>query len=165
MKISYIDVPDNISYITCQTPIGEISVLATDRAVKAVVFGKPPANAMHRHTKPADAAVKELLEYFGGRRRSFDVTIDPGGTPFQKSVWKALLTIPYGETQSYKQIAEAVGNPKATRAVGMANNRNPIPIIIPCHRVIGADGSLVGYSAGLGIKEALLKLEKNYSCK
>lgn len=103
---------------------------------------------------------KELSEYFGGKRREFKIPLAPDGTPFQKQVWEALQRIPYGETRSYKEIAEAVGNPKACRAVGMANNKNPIPIIIPCHRVIGSNGSMVGYAGGLTIKTQLLSLEQ-----
>lgn len=102
---------------------------------------------------------QELSEYFAGRRRVFDVPLSMHGTPFQRRVWEALRAIPYGETRSYGQIAAAVGSPKASRAVGMANNRNPVMIIVPCHRVIGADGSLVGYAGGVDIKRALLRLE------
>lgn len=103
---------------------------------------------------------EELTQFFGGDRVEFDIPLDPQGTAFQKSVWKALLEIPYGKTCSYKEIAIAIGNPKAVRAVGMANNRNPISFIIPCHRVIGADGSLVGYGGGLELKKWLLDLER-----
>lgn len=103
---------------------------------------------------------KELSEYFSGRRREFAIPLAPAGTLFQKQVWEALQQIPYGETRSYKEIAEAIGNPKACRAVGMANNKNPIPIIIPCHRVLGSNGSMVGYAGGLAIKEQLLGLEQ-----
>ncbi len=104
-------------------------------------------------------AYEQLTEYLCGRRTSFELPLNPEGTEFQKKVWDALCNIPYGETRSYKQVAEAVGNPKASRAIGMANNRNPIMIFIPCHRVIGADGSLVGYGGGLHIKEKLLFIE------
>lgn len=103
---------------------------------------------------------RQLDEYFLGRRKEFDFPIRMKGTPFQQKVWAALLEIPYGETRSYKDIAEAVGSPKAYRAVGMANNANPIFIAVPCHRVIGANGSLVGYGGGLDMKKALLELEK-----
>lgn len=102
---------------------------------------------------------KQLLEYLEGKRKDFTVALKPKGTKFQQNVWEALRAIPYGETRSYKQIAEAVGNGKASRAVGMANHNNPIMCIIPCHRVIGANGSLVGYAGGLDKKEMLLKLE------
>ncbi len=104
--------------------------------------------------------IKELQEYFNGNRKDFSIPIRIKGTEFQKSVWKKLMEIPYGETCSYGEIARRIGNPKAARAIGMANNRNPISIIIPCHRVIGANGKLVGYGGGLDIKERLLKLEK-----
>jgi len=104
-------------------------------------------------------AAKQLTEYLDGTRKEFTVKLNPKGTEFQKKVWEALCAIPYGETRSYKQIAEAVGNAKASRAIGMANHNNPIMCIIPCHRVIGANGSLVGYAGGLPVKEHLLNLE------
>lgn len=107
-------------------------------------------------------AIKELMEYFDGKRKEFGISLNPKGTDFQKKVWEALRTIPYGETRSYKQIAEAVGNKNASRAVGMANHYNPIMCIIPCHRVIGVNGSLVGYAGGLDTKAALLSLEQKY---
>ena len=103
---------------------------------------------------------KQLTEYFAGKRKSFAVKLNPQGTSFQKKVWQALSEIPYGEVRSYKDIAEAAGNGKACRAVGMANSRNPLPLIVPCHRVIGANGKLVGFGSGLEIKEKLLNLEK-----
>jgi methylated-DNA-[protein]-cysteine S-methyltransferase len=106
-----------------------------------------------------DVAI-QLKEYLAGERKEFDMQINPVGTEFQKKVWKALCSIPYGETRTYKQIAELIGNPKASRAVGMANNKNPIVVAVPCHRVIGANGKLVGYAGGLDIKEKLLELEK-----
>ena len=101
----------------------------------------------------------QLNEYFAGKRKVFDLPLKPEGTDFQRSVWQALLTIPFGETRSYREIAVQTGNPKACRAAGMANNRNPIVIIIPCHRVIGANGDLTGYGGGLDIKKYLLELE------
>ena len=104
-------------------------------------------------------AAKQLKEYFDGTRKKFTVSLNPKGTSFQQKVWEALQAIPYGETRTYGQIAEAVGNKKASRAVGMANHNNPIMLFIPCHRVIGANGSLVGYAGGLDVKERLLKLE------
>ncbi|HEX2946997.1 MAG TPA: methylated-DNA--[protein]-cysteine S-methyltransferase [Clostridia bacterium] len=106
-------------------------------------------------------AASELNEFLAGKRKAFDLPLEPQGTPFQKAVWEALTGISYGETRTYRDIAEAVGNPKACRAVGMANNRNPIAILIPCHRVIGAGGKLVGYAGGLDIKKRLLELEKS----
>jgi methylated-DNA-[protein]-cysteine S-methyltransferase len=110
--------------------------------------------------KLTDEAASQLNEYFSGNRRRFDVPLHPHGTPFQQSVWDALLSIPYGDTRSYKQVAQMIGKPDASRAVGMANNKNPIMIIIPCHRVIGSNGSLVGYAGGLDMKRELLELEK-----
>ena len=105
-------------------------------------------------------AAKQVTEYLKGTRKEFTVKLNPKGTEFQRKVWEALCAIPYGETRSYKQIAEAVGNANASRAIGMANHNNPIMCIIPCHRVIGANGSLVGYAGGLPVKEHLLNLEK-----
>lgn len=114
-------------------------------------------------TPLTDQAHQELTEYLDGRRKTFDFPYTMRGTTFQKRVWNALCDIPYGETRTYKDIAIAIGNPKACRAVGMANNRNPIPIVVPCHRVIGADGNLVGYAYGLAMKNALLQLEISHS--
>ena len=105
-------------------------------------------------------AIKQLNEYLDGKSISFDLPLDIKGTEFQKKVWNTLKEIPFGETRSYGDIAKAIGNKKASRAVGMANNKNPIVIIVPCHRVIGADGKLVGYAGGIDIKERLLNLEK-----
>jgi methylated-DNA-[protein]-cysteine S-methyltransferase len=102
----------------------------------------------------------QLDAYFAGRRRDFDVRLAPEGTPFQLRVWAALCEIPYGETISYAELARRIGNPNAVRAVGAANGRNPLPIVVPCHRVVGADGSLVGFGGGLDVKRALLDLER-----
>lgn len=107
-------------------------------------------------------AKKQLKEYFLGKRKNFDIKLAPAGTAFQQSVWQALQKIPYGQTRSYKDIAEEINNSKAVRAVGMANNKNPIAIIIPCHRVIGSNGNLVGYAGGLNLKQKLLELEKKH---
>ncbi|MGM9530715.1 methylated-DNA--[protein]-cysteine S-methyltransferase, partial [Intestinibacter sp.] len=104
-------------------------------------------------------AYVQLKEYIEGQRKQFDLPLTPNGTEFQRKVWNALTKIPYGETRSYKDIAIAVGNEKASRAVGMANNKNPIPIIIPCHRIVGSNKKLVGYAGGLDLKEKLLSLE------
>ncbi len=108
----------------------------------------------------ADAAFAQIGEYLGGARKCFDFPYTLRGTPFQQRVWRALCEIPYGETRSYKQLAEAVGSPKACRAVGMANHRNPMMIVVPCHRVVGASGHLTGYAGGLEMKSALLALER-----
>ncbi len=111
-------------------------------------------------TDLTDQAAAELEEYFDGKRKSFDFPYHMEGTAFQKKVWAELCRIPYGQTRTYKEIAEAVGHPKASRGVGMANHRNPISIVVPCHRVIGSNGALVGYAGGLSMKEALLSLEE-----
>lgn len=110
-------------------------------------------------TPLTDTVAAQLVEYFDGKRQMFDFPYRLNGTEFQKKVWNELCKIPYGETRTYKQIAQALGNPKACRAVGMANNRNPITIAVPCHRVIGANGKLVGYAGGLEMKKAILKME------
>ena len=113
-----------------------------------------------KKTEFTDLVYNEIMEYLNGKRKSFDIKYQMNGTEFQKKVWKELTKIPYAETRTYKEIAVAVGNPKASRAVGMANNKNPISIIVPCHRVIGSDGKLVGYAGGLDMKKALLDLER-----
>jgi len=122
-------------------------------------FLKDKKSFEKKETALIKKAAKQLSEYFSGKRKEFDLPLSFTGTDFQKKVWSALLTIPYGETRSYGQIAAQIGNPKASRAVGMANNRNPISILCPCHRVIGADGSLTGYGGGLEAKKFLLELE------
>ena len=147
---------------TYQSPIGALTILSGDKGIKAIKFYEDEkVKAQGRTNEMTRWAVKELEEYFQGKRKAFTVPCVPKGTDFQKRVWEALIQIPYGETRTYKEIAAAAGNPKASRAVGMANNRNPIPIIIPCHRVIGTNGSLTGYAGGLKVKEYLLKLESN----
>lgn len=149
--------------ICMETKIGLLTITEEEGAITEVLFGKVGEDQtfLAEATPILQETEKQLAEYFAGIRKAFDLPLAPEGTDFQKSVWQALQQIPYGETRSYKEIATAVGNPKASRAVGLANNRNPISIVIPCHRVIGANGKLVGYGGGLGIKEALLQLEKN----
>ena len=137
-----------------ETDIGKISIVSDGQ----FDFGENEGEMLSCPLN--DQVALDLDHYFRGKLRQFEVPLNPIGTLFQRQVWKALQTIPYGETRSYKQLAELIGNPKACRAVGMANNRNPIAIIIPCHRVIGADGKLVGYGGGLPIKEYLLELEQ-----
>ena len=107
-------------------------------------------------------AFRQLEAYFAGALTTFDLPLNPAGTPFMLRVWEALCRVPYGSPASYKAIAEAVGNPRACRAVGLANNRNPLPIVVPCHRIVGSNGSLVGYAGGLGMKERLLELERSH---
>lgn len=118
-------------------------------------------NTLEKETPLIRQAYQQLREYFNRQRQEFDLPLHLSGTEFQQKVWKALCTIPYGETCSYKDLARKIGNPKACRAVGGANNKNPIMIVIPCHRVIGANGSLVGYGGGLSVKKYLLELEKS----
>lgn len=149
----------------CDLPIGPMTLPMTlgeegGRLVMAQ-FGARREPAWVMESSPLlSLACGQLREYFAGRRRDFDLPLAPRGTEFQRLVWQALRAIPYGETRTYGYIAAAIGRPRACRAVGMANNRNPIAIIVPCHRVIGADGSLTGYGAGLDIKANLLALEK-----
>ncbi len=141
-QMGYIKIEHENGYITFLKKLHEYSI--TD-------FGT--------ETELTEKTYNQLLEYFDGKRKEFDVPYKMTGTDFQKKVWKALCDIPYGETRSYKDIAIAVGNPKASRAIGMANNKNPITVIVPCHRVIGASGKLVGYAGGLAMKEFLLDME------
>jgi methylated-DNA-[protein]-cysteine S-methyltransferase len=145
------------SSLRIDTPVGSLWAEEEDGALTKLLFAptsEPPAQ-----TPLLLRARLQLEEYFAGRLREFDLPLRPSGTQFQLRDWEALRAIPYGETRTYGQIAAAIGDPKASRAVGMANNRNPICIIIPCHRVIGAGGKLVGYGGGLDVKEYLLRLE------
>lgn len=146
------------------TVIGKIGIAEDGTFITNVYFedeaGAKDANL--EETQLLKEAAKQINEYFSGNRKSFELPISPSGTEFQKSVWNALQAIPFGETRSYKEIAIAVGNEKACRAVGMANNKNPISLIIPCHRVIGTNGKLVGYAGGLKVKEYLLNMEKTH---
>ncbi|MDR2741256.1 MAG: methylated-DNA--[protein]-cysteine S-methyltransferase [Treponema sp.] len=143
-------------------PVGALGIAEEDGAITGVFFGRDkilPGFAV-AGTPLIEKAAAQLAEYFDGRRRSFDLPLAPGGTDFQVAVWDALLTIPAGETRSYQEIARRIGRPKAVRAVGMANHRNPVVIIVPCHRVIGKDGGLTGYGGGLPLKQYLLDLER-----
>ncbi len=119
----------------------------------------PDPGGAERHPVRCEEVTRQLSEYLAGRRRSFSLSVDPGGTDFQRRVWAAVGEIPYGRTSTYGAVAERLGDPKTVRAVGRANGANPIPIVIPCHRVVGADGNLVGYGGGLPLKSALLELE------
>lgn len=147
-----------------ESPIGPLLIASDERGLCNIEFRQSshPADrgAWQGGNSPVlDATEKQLDQYFSGKRHTFDLPLSPHGTDFQLRVWKALQTIPYGQTISYAELARRVGNPKASRAVGLANGRNPLSIIVPCHRVIGADGSLTGYGGGLAIKEFLLRLE------
>ena len=144
------------------TPIGKIGIAEEEGAVTELFFGNEqgPENTELRETPLLKETFRQLTEYFNKKRKVFDVPLNLVGTEFQKRDWEELKKIPYGETKSYGEIAKALGIPKGARAVGLANNRNPVAIIVPCHRVIGHDGKLVGFGGGLHIKEALLGLEK-----
>ena len=142
---------------TLETPIGMIEIQADENGVCALIFHA--AADKNDDCELLDWAQRELEEYFAGRRRAFSVPLSIVGTPFQKKVWHALKDIPYGETRTYGEIAGIIGNKNAARAVGMANNKNPLPVLIPCHRVIGKNGALTGYGGGLWRKQYLLELE------
>ena len=150
--------------MTCQysyeTTLGSVIFVEEDGALLAISTHRS-WEGIEQETPLIKEAYHQLNEYLQGNRKTFHLPLRMKGTDFQVTVWKALCDIPYGETRSYKQIAEAIGNPKAVRAVGMANNRNPLLVVVPCHRVIGANGKLVGYAAGIEKKEFLLKLEKS----
>lgn len=149
-------------YCYYNSPLGKLYLEEQDRFVTQVSFqDQVESEAINRETALLTKLSAELNEYFQGKRLKFDLPLSPEGTPFQQKVWQALTKIPYGQTVCYQQIASAVGNPKSCRAVGMANNHNPISILIPCHRVIGKNGSLVGYGGGLDKKERLLNLERS----
>ena len=141
----------------CASPVGLLEIRSNEEAITHVLF------VHERNTEHPSYLTRmcceQLKEYFQGKRKTFTLPLQPKGTPFQEKVWKALESIPYGETCSYKHITSLCGNEKASRAVGMANNRNPISIILPCHRVIGANGKLVGYGGGIEAKRGLLQLE------
>ena len=149
--------------VTCyyQTKIGRIKIAQEGDAIVEINVTDSEKES-EKETPLIKKTIKELEEYFEGKRKTFDIPVSIKGTEFQEKVWKALLKIPYGETKSYEDIAKMVGCPKGARAVGMANHNNKIIIIIPCHRVIGKNGKLVGYAGGLPVKEKLLQIESNY---
>ena len=146
------------------TPIGPLTLVEQDGCLREMRFGRKIGAETVEKTAVLAQAQQELEEYFRGERTAFTVRLAPEGTPFQQKCWQALLNIPYGQTRSYLQQAQAVGNAKACRAVGMANHRNPLPVFIPCHRVVGKNGGLTGYAGGLSVKEMLLTLERT-CCK
>ncbi len=158
MKLAFMEMP---------SPVGILKLVATENALVAVLWENenPKRVRLAELIEQVDHPIlletqKQLCEYFAGTRQQFDLPLDFEGTVFQKKVWQALLGIPFGETRSYRDIAEQVGNIKAVRAVGAANGKNPISIIAPCHRVVGVNGKLVGFAGGLNNKEILLGLEK-----
>jgi methylated-DNA-[protein]-cysteine S-methyltransferase len=159
---------DSRSYVskTLQSPVGTLTLVGSDAGLAAILWENDDPKRVPLHVLREDAmhpvlleAARQLQDYFAGKRDRFDLPLDFYGTKFQKKVWMALLAIPFGQTRSYGQIAEHIGSPKAVRAVGAANGRNPISIVAPCHRVIGANGKLTGFAGGLDAKALLLELE------
>jgi methylated-DNA-[protein]-cysteine S-methyltransferase len=153
-------------YQIFSSPIGPLGIVASEKGLVALEFdrgqfpGKRDSNVVWKHsTERTREGAVQLDEYFAGARREFTLPLDLRGTPFQLRCWRALLKIPYGETRTYADIARAVGCPQGYRAVGLANNRNPVAIVVPCHRVIASDGTLCGYGGGLEVKRKLLELE------
>jgi methylated-DNA-[protein]-cysteine S-methyltransferase len=158
----------NYAYKMISSPVGELKLVASDDGLVAILWENvnPKRVKLGALVENDDHPVlleteRQLKEYFQGKRKSFSLKLDLTGTKFQNDVWQALLAIPFGETRSYGQLARQLGNPRATRAVGAANGRNPIPIVVPCHRVIGASGKLTGFGGGLKTKALLLELESN----
>lgn len=151
-------------FYSCKYQFENISLylVATETHLINIQFTQPQ-KALLQTTELLSMATIQLDEYFQGKRTTFSLPFKLTGTPFQLAVWKELQNIPYGQTTSYKEIAQKINKPKACRAVGMANNKNPLPIIIPCHRVIGSNGKLIGYAGGLKLKNYLLELEKSHT--
>jgi methylated-DNA-[protein]-cysteine S-methyltransferase len=156
-------------YTYMDTPVGKLLLVGCgDHGLRHIAFqcgrdAMGPEPHWKQSSAPFREVTRQLTDYFRGKRTSFDLPLHPKGTPFQMTVWKALTQIPYGETRSYGDVARAVGRPRAVRAVGLANGRNPLPIVVPCHRVIGSTGKLVGYGGGLPTKQALLDREREVS--
>jgi methylated-DNA-[protein]-cysteine S-methyltransferase len=157
-----------LAYKFIDSPVGKLKLVASDAGLVAILWENDNPRRIRlndlienqQHSVLVDTE-RQLKEYFAGKRKAFAVALDMRGTRFQKDVWEALLAIPYGETRSYGQLAKQLGNPRATRAVGAANGRNPLSIIVPCHRVIGSTGKLTGFAGGLDTKARLLDLEKH----
>jgi methylated-DNA-[protein]-cysteine S-methyltransferase len=153
-------------YTRMPSPVGTLTLVATDAGLSAILWENDRPSRVrlniegeaHDHPVLVEAE-RQLTEYFAGRRKQFTVQLDVSGTDFQRKVWKALLAIPFGETRSYRQIAEEIGHPRAVRAVGAANGRNPLSIVAPCHRVVGSNGALTGFAGGLDVKARLLAFE------
>lgn len=158
------DLSSAVHYTTIESPLGELLLIGTGETVSGLYMqdgrtAMSVASSWQETPRAFPEARRQLAEYFAGERRRFTVELALDGTPFQRRVWRALQEIPYGETTSYGELARVVGNPSAARAVGLANGRNPVSIIVPCHRVIGANGSLTGFGGGIERKRILLELE------
>ena len=151
------------SYFVYQTPMGRMTLCGTSDALTEAHFGAVECAYEHKASALTNQAATELQEYLAGKRTQFSVPLQLAGTEFQQQVWSAIQDIEYGKTATYADIAETIGNPQAFRAVGMAANRNPLPIFVPCHRVIATDGTLGGYAGGTKIKEFLVNLERTHS--
>ncbi len=153
-----------VCYTRMESPVGPLLLAASEAGLHHILFTKgkrtTPDREWREDARPLQETIRQLRAYFAGELEEFDLPLAPQGTVFQRSVWSKLCNIPFGETISYGELARRIGNPKASRAVGLANGQNPIPIIIPCHRVIGSNGKLTGYGGGLPIKEKLLALEQ-----
>ena len=152
--------------ILCSSPLGELTLVSNGHALTHILFPDQPLGSSATQAESGEdevllTAQRELAEYFGGKRQRFSVPTSAAGTAFQTQVWDALAEIPFGELRSYRDIAVSIQKPKAVRAVGAANGRNPLPIIVPCHRVIGSDGSLTGFAGGMAAKRLLLELENS----
>jgi methylated-DNA-[protein]-cysteine S-methyltransferase len=154
-------------YKRVPSPVGNLTLVASDDGLAAILWENDPPRRVRLNLEAEEGGhpvlvetARQLEEYFAGRRKRFALTLDLSGTAFQRQVWNALLTIPFGETRSYGQIARQIGNPSAVRAVGAANGRNPVSIIAPCHRVVGATGALTGFAGGLDVKADLLAFER-----
>jgi methylated-DNA-[protein]-cysteine S-methyltransferase len=154
---------------TIDSPVGELRIIASERGLRAILWGAEDVariaaiddgDLVEERTPLLDEAVRQLQEYFAGTRRDFDLPLDPAGTPFQQSAWNVLRTIPYGKTMSYGEQARRLGDPNKARAVGAANGKNPLSIVVPCHRVIGSSGELTGFAAGIDVKSWLLDHER-----
>lgn len=156
-----------VFYTHLDTPLGPLLIVQEGAHLTAIHFPegetiRAPDPGWQYAPEACAAATAQLDAYFAGTRRTFDLPLAPKGTPFQRTVWEALCRIPYGATISYAGLAHRIGRPAAVRAVGAANGRNPLPIVVPCHRVVGSDGSLTGYAGGLSFKQALLDLESRH---
>jgi methylated-DNA-[protein]-cysteine S-methyltransferase len=161
-------VPGTTCYAVIDSPLGRLLLGGDGEALTLINFlsgrgAMPPKPEWSAAIAPFQEPIRQLGAYFAGELREFDLPLAPAGTPFQHKVWQELRRIPFGETRSYGELARRLGMPTAARAVGAANGRNPLPIVVPCHRVIGSDGSLTGFYAGVGVKQALLEHERHYS--